>query len=108
MQSKLTTNFFMFAASMQTSLVDLVFMKMASLRGSSNLTLAATWNTIDTLSMMTRLSTAGKPRPSALTSPCTGINLSKASGRFSRSLSNSCEMSSCVRHLEWQTSTFSS
>lgn len=89
LRQRRTTSCFICVARLQTSLVDLVFMKIAVLRLSSNLTLAATWNITDTLEMRKFRSTAGSPRPSSEASPLTGISLSKASGRSSLSLSNS-------------------
>lgn len=86
---ELATSFFMLAARMQTSLVPLVFIMIASLRGSSNLTLAAAWNTTETLSIRTLRSIVGNPNPSSHTSPVTGINFLKADGFSSLSFSNS-------------------
>jgi hypothetical protein len=45
-----TFRFFMFLAITIISLVPLVFSSTADFSGSSNLTVAAAWNTIDTVS----------------------------------------------------------
>lgn len=85
-----TSKFFICVPRIQMSLVERKFMRIASFKLSSNLTLAATWNIIDTLSMMILLSTGGKPKPSSLQSPVTGMSFSRALGLLSLNVSKSC------------------
>lgn len=76
---------------MQTSLVERTFENISFLRSSMNRTFAATWNITETRSVIVRLSTGPKPKPSTLVSPRTGINFFKLDGLSFLSLSNSYE-----------------
>jgi hypothetical protein len=55
----------MFLAIIMTYLVPLAFKRAADFRGSSNLTLAAAWNTTDTASSRNWRALAERSRPSS-------------------------------------------
>lgn len=76
---------------MQTSLVERTFENISFLRSSMNRTFAATWKITETRSVIVRLSTDPKPKPSTLVSPRTGINFFKLDGLSFLNLSNSYE-----------------
>jgi len=80
----------MFLAIIIISLVPLVFIRIADFRGSSNLTVAAAWNTIDTVSSKVWRSVADKPRPSSAQSPVNGTIFRNVSGLLRLIKSNNC------------------
>lgn len=61
--------------------------RVAHLRGSSNLTVAAEWNTTDTLAVIVAWSEGVTPRPGSVRSPCTGTSFEKDPGRSWRTRS---------------------
>ena len=81
----------MFLAIIIISLVPLVFISTADFRGSSNLTVAAAWNTIDTVSSKIWRSVVDKPRPISAQSPVKGIIFRNVSGLSRLIKSNNCE-----------------
>jgi len=80
----------MFLAIIIISLVRLVFSSTADFRGSSNLTVAAAWNTIDTVSSKVWRSVADKPRPISTQSPVKGKIFHNVSGLSRLIKPNTC------------------
>ena len=80
----------MFLAINIISLVPLVFISTADFRGSSNLTVAAALNTIDTVSSKIWRSFADKPRPISAQSPVKGTIFRNVSGLTRLIKSNNC------------------
>jgi hypothetical protein len=97
--AEITFKFFMFLAICMTSLVPLVFRSIAELSGSSNLTVAAAWNTMDTVSSRICRSLAERPRPSSEQSPDKGIIFFKLCGRSRFTRSNNCGNSNKVYYV---------
>ena len=85
-----TFRFFMFLAIIIVSLVPLVFISTADFRGSFNLTVAAPWNTIETVSSKIWRSVADKPRPISAQSPVNGTIFRNVSGLSRLIESNNC------------------
>ena len=78
-------------SSLRTSsirrIVPLRFISTADLSASSNLTVAAEWKTIDTLSLKILMSDAETPRLGSDMSPAMGTSLLSNSGESRRKLS---------------------
>jgi len=86
----------MFLAIITISLVPLVFISTADFSESSNLTEAAAWNTIDTVSSKIWRSGSDKPRPISAQSPVNGTIFRNDSGLSRLIKSNNCGRKPCV------------
>jgi len=80
----------MFLAIIIISLVPLVFISTADFSESPNLTVAAAWNTLDTVCSKIWRSVADKPRPSSAQSPVSGTIFRNVSGLSRLIKSNNC------------------